>query len=99
MNFIKFESILFSLERLYPMSLVEVSKSKKNIGSEKNFGSKRNFGSTKNFGSKTIVCLNKNLTSKNFESEKNFKSEKTFWGMNNLGFQKKILCPKKFRVQ
>ena len=57
----RLEYKVFSLERLYPSSPVEVSKSQTNIGSKKNLGPKRfgvhkNFGSKKNFGPTKIVC-------------------------------------------
>ena len=65
----KFESKVFKFERLYPLSLVEVSKSpkilgpkvfldqNKILGTQKILGPKQNFGNTKNFETKTIVCL------------------------------------------
>ena len=83
----RLESKVFSLERLYPSSTVEVSKSKTNIGSKKNMGPQ-----------KFWVC--KNLKPKKFRFQikvwlKKSLGHKIFLDPQKL-LVKKMLTPKNF---
>ena len=68
---------MFNLERIYPLSPVEASKSQVNIGSDKYYGSEEILGpkillSLSTFESKEIEGPKNSWPKMNFESEKYF---------------------------
>ena len=92
MNIKRLMSKVFSF-RLYPLSLVEVSKSQKNwlrikFVSKENIGSERNLGSQKILGPKQLWVRIKILGPKQILGLKKF----CFW---KIFGSKKILSPKK----
>ena len=81
----KLEKKVITLERLYPSSLMEVSKSKYTIESKTNYGPNIKLGVRNKFGVEKIFGLSKILVRK-----KNLVLEKI--APKNFGFSK-IMCP------
>ena len=87
MNLTSLKSKVYRFKRLYPSSLLEVSKTEKMLGLKfflgqqkkawgKKLGPKKILGQ-QNFGSKKKLCLKKFL-------EKKILSQKKFWVQNNF---------------
>ena len=82
-----FESKVFNLNWIYLLSLVEVSKYQRNIGS------KRNFGSAKILGPNNCVSIKKILDYKHKSTLKKIVGQKIFWSKINC-WPKKHFGPK-----
>ena len=82
MNLTRLESTVLSLKRLYPLSLLEVSKSQKVLGHKKKFGLMKIFGHKEILGPQIFfgpkqLWVKKYLILKKFWAQTNFRIKKS----------------------